>query len=82
MFRQIDRSRTLARSLEGLSNRLARRRGLLPLLGVLLIIISFIVRLAMFVFPHPALDLTWTITHHLGIILAFVGLLLVEPLGR
>lgn len=82
MFRQLDRSRTISRSLEGLSARLARRRGLLPLIGVLLVVISFVIRLIMLASPHPVLDLAWTLTHHVGILMALIGLLLVEPLGR
>jgi TRAP-type mannitol/chloroaromatic compound transport system permease small subunit len=82
MFRQLDRSRTISRSLEGLSARLARRRGLLPLIGVLLVVISFVIRLIMLASPLPILDLAWTLTHHIGILMALIGLLLVEPLGR
>jgi hypothetical protein len=86
MFRGIDRSKTLSRSLEGMSNTLAKRRGLLPILGVALVVISFIIRLIMVALPGspvlPILDLVWTITHHLGIIIALIGILLIEPLGR
>jgi hypothetical protein len=86
MFRGIDRSKTLSRSLEGLSNTLAKRRGSLPVFGVLLIVISFLVRLLMpFAAETPAyavLDFVWTITHHLGIIIALIGILLIDPLGR
>ncbi len=85
MFRGIDRSKTLSRSLEGMSNTLAKRRGLLPLMGILLVIVSFIIRLIMpFTVGLPAyavLDLLWTITHHLGILMALIGILLIEPLG-
>jgi hypothetical protein len=86
MFRGIDRSKTLSRSLEGMSNTLAKRRGLLPILGVALVVISFIIRLIMVALSGspilPVLDLIWTITHHLGIIIALIGILLIEPLGR
>jgi hypothetical protein len=86
MFRGIDRSKTLSRSLEGMSNRLAKRRGLIPLVGLLLIIMSFVIRLIMpFMSGAPVfavLDLLWTITHHIGIIIALIGILLIEPLGR
>jgi hypothetical protein len=86
MFRGIDRSKTLSRSLEGMSNSLAKRRGLLPIIGVLFVVISFIIRLIMpLTVGTPAfgiLDLLWTITHHLGIIIALIGILLIEPLGR
>lgn len=86
MFRGIDRSKTLSRSLEGLSNTLAKRRGVLPLVGVLLVIISFAIRLVMMIVAgtpaYAVLDLLWAVTHHLGIILALIGILLIEPLGR
>ncbi len=82
MFRGIDRSTGLARLIERLSAGLARRRGLPIVLGVLLIFISFIVQLANFSVGSRTLDLIWTITHHLGLLLALIGILLVEPLGK
>jgi nucleoside recognition membrane protein YjiH len=82
MFRSIDRSKTLSRSLEGMSASLAKRRGLIPVIGVILIIISFAVHLVSLAFPIPLLEIIWSITHHLGLILALIGLLLIEPLGR
>ncbi len=81
MFRWIDRSSVLARLLENLSSSLAKRRGLPIVLGVLLIIISFIVQLLNLVAPSGALDLIWTITLHTGLLFALIGVLLVEPLG-
>jgi hypothetical protein len=30
----------------------------------------------------PALDVAWPITHHVGLLLALIGLLLVDPLGQ
>lgn len=82
MFKRIDRSPTLARMLERLSATLARQRGLPVVIGVLLIGISFIVHLIGMGSPSQLLSLIWSITHHLGLIIAFVGLLLIEPLGR
>ena len=82
MFRRIDRSPALARLLERLSAWLARRRGLLALIGAGLVLVSFIVHLINLSAASPALDLIWSIAHHLGILLGLIGLLLVEPLGR
>jgi len=82
MFRWIDRSPLLARLFERITAALARQTGLLAIIGLLLIIISFIIHLISLALPHPALDLAWSITHHLGIIIAIIGILLVEPLGR
>ncbi len=82
MFRRIDRSPTLARLLERLSAALARRRGLPIVLGVILVAVSFIVQLVNVYNPSQVLDLLWTITLHLGLLLALIGLLIVEPLGQ
>ncbi len=81
MFKWIDRSRLLSRLLESLSSTLAAKRGLLTVIGILLVIVSFVVHLINLAAPQPVLDWIWSITHHLGIIIAFIGLLLVEPLG-
>ena len=82
MFKFIDRSPALARFLEHLTATLARRRGLPIVLGVILVAISFVVSLIGVYSPSRMLDLLWTITHHLGLLLALIGLLLVEPLGQ
>ena len=75
MFRWIDRSPLLARLFERITATLARQTGLLAVIGLLLIIVSFVIHLISLALPHPALD-------HLGIIIAIIGILLVEPLGR
>lgn len=82
MFRRIDRSPVLARFLEGVSARLARQRGLPVVLGVVLIAVSFAIQLVNLAAPAPLLDLLWTLTHHIGLLTALIGLLLIEPLGR
>ena len=82
MFKRIDRSPALARFLERMSASLARQRGLPIVLGVLLVFISFVVQLINVYNPSQALDLIWTITHHLGLLFALIGLLVVEPLGQ
>jgi hypothetical protein len=82
MLRWIDRSAALAHLIERLSAFLARRRGLPVIVGALLIAVSFIVQLVNVYAPSQTLDLLWTITHHLGLLVALIGLLLVEPLGQ
>jgi hypothetical protein len=81
VFRRIDRSSSIARFLEGLSAWLAKRRGLPIVIGVLLIVVSFVISLIAVYAPSPFLSLLWSLTHHLGIIIALIGLLLVQPLG-
>lgn len=82
MFKRIDRSPALARFLERMSASLARQRGLPIVLGVLLVAISFVVQLINIYTPSQTLDLIWTLTHHLGLLFALIGLLVVEPLGQ
>lgn len=82
MFKRIDRSPALARLLENLSATLARQRGLPIVIGVLLVAVSFIIQLVNVATPSQTLDLLWTITLHVGLLSALIGLLMVEPLGQ
>jgi hypothetical protein len=82
MFRRIDESRGLGKLIEGLSGTLAKQRGLPILIGVGLVLVSFIISLVNYAVNVPVLDLLWSITHHLGLLSALIGILLVEPLGK
>jgi predicted phage tail protein len=82
MFRQIDGSQRISSLIERLSAWLARRRGLPIVLGILLIIISFILQIINGANPSAAVDTAATITLYLGLLLALIGIALVEPLGR
>ncbi len=82
MFKRIDRSPALARLLERLSATMARQRGLPVVVGVALVLVSFVVGLINVAADSKALDLVWVLTHHLGLLTALIGLLLVEPLGK
>jgi hypothetical protein len=82
MFKWIDRSPQLSKLIENLSAGLARQRGLPIVLGVVLIAISFIVHLVNLGQPSEVLDLLWSITHHIGLLLSLIGFLLVQPLGQ
>jgi vacuolar-type H+-ATPase subunit I/STV1 len=82
MFKGIDRSPAISRLIENTSAGLAKKRGLPIIIGVFLVIVSFIVQLINLAFPSPTLDLIWTLTHHLGLVIALIGILLVEPLGQ
>lgn len=82
MLKWIDRSPALAQLLEKLSSLLARQRGLPVIIGIILVSISFVIQLVNLAAHSALLDLLWTICHHLGIIIALIGILLVEPLGQ
>lgn len=63
---------------DGASEFLAKRPGLLPLVGVAFIILNFLLQ----IFPGSG---SWFVDSnlllHLGLILGVVGLLLIRPLG-
>lgn len=82
MFKWIDQSPALAKLITQLSATLAKQRGLPVLIGIFLIAVSFIISLLDVLVESQILAFLWSITHHLGIIVALIGILLVEPLGR
>jgi hypothetical protein len=61
----------ISRLIDQLSNYLANRKGLLPLIGILLIIINFIFQ----IIPAGWLS-TSNLFMHLGLILSILGLML------
>ncbi len=63
--------------LDKLSNFLAAYPGLLPLIGVLLIIIN----LALNIFAPVSWLADTNLALHVGLILSLIGLLLIKPLG-
>jgi hypothetical protein len=81
MFRRLDRSRRLSTFLERLSAWLARRRGLPIIAGIGFVLLSFICQLVNGATPSPALQTTATLTLYVGLLLALIGIVLVEPLG-
>jgi hypothetical protein len=64
--------RWLSRLVDNASNYFARRKGLLPLLGILLVIINFILP---FIFGLNVITGS-NLFLHLGVILAIFGLML------
>jgi len=65
--------RWLSRLLDNASNYFAHRKGLLPLLGILLVIINFILP---FIFGLDNLVTGSNLFLHLGIIIAIFGMML------
>ena len=67
----------LSRLVDNASNYFARRKGLLPLLGILLVIINYILP---FIFGLDNLVTGSNLFLHLGIILAIFGMMLARAL--
>lgn len=62
----------ISKLLDRLSEYLAHRKGLLPILGILLILVNLLVQ---FIFPNSPLALS-NIFLHIGVIVAIFGLML------
>lgn len=81
MFKKIDQSNILVRLLQQLSSWLAKNRGLPIIVGIVLILVSTILQL----FSSSTDATLHTINLLLqngGIIIALIGILLMEPLGK
>ncbi len=63
----------ISRLLDWLSNYLAHRKGLLPLIGMLLVVLNYIL---FFIFPFGHWLTASNLFLHLGLILAIFGLML------
>jgi hypothetical protein len=81
MFGRLDRSRRISSFIERLSGWLARRRGLPIVGGITLVTLSFVLQLVNGASPSPGLQTAATLTLYLGLLLALIGIVLVEPLG-
>jgi hypothetical protein len=82
MFKRIDQSPTLARLIERLSALLARQRGLPVVIGIALVIVSFIIQLIEVYTESRLLEVIGVITLNVGVLAALIGLLMAEPLGK
>lgn len=59
-----------------MSDFLAKRPGLLPLLGILLVVINLVLQ----IFPADFWVIRSNIFLHIGLITGFIGILLIKPL--
>jgi hypothetical protein len=63
-----------------LSDYLAHRRGMLPLIGLLLIILNFVVHLILGLLGVQSWFASSHLLLHLGLIISIIGILLIKPL--
>lgn len=82
MLRRIDQSPLFARVLEGTSNFISRYRGLPVIIGVVLLIISMVLQIADVYADNQIMQVVGIITHHIGVLIALIGLLLATPIGK
>lgn len=81
-MKKTDGSNYFVRMLENLSNFLAKRRGLPILAGIALIVISGILGFIGLVMNQPILEAVEVVLQTLGMTIALIGILLLEPLGK
>ncbi len=81
MLRWIDRSQFLSKLIERLSTLMAKRRGLPIVVGIVLVGFSFVLQVLDVYSASQTLQLAGVVTHHVGLLLAMIGLLLADPLG-
>lgn len=82
MLRRIDEWKPLSRLIDGLSNLVARQRGLPVIIGIALILLALIFQVINFISPTPFIELLAILFNGVGIIAALIGLLLAAPLGK
>jgi hypothetical protein len=82
MMRRMDESPFLNRMLQTVSARMAKQRGLPVVIGIAMILVSMLVGLLNVALDSKLLDALYVILHDGGIVVALIGLLMVEPLGK
>lgn len=82
MFKRVDQSAVVARFFEFLTAALSKKRGLPVIAGIVLILISFILQLINVFVKSSALDILGVVALHVGVLIALIGLLLAEALGK
>ena len=82
MFKRIDRSETLLKLLARVSDLFAKQRGLPIVIGIALVIVSFVIQTIDVFAGSQLLELLGVITHNLGVLIALIGVVMMIPLGR
>jgi len=82
MFKRINESEALAKFIANLSEFMSKRRGLPVVIGIGIVIVSFVLQIFDVYSDSQLLELISVITLNVGILTALIGLLLSEPLGK
>jgi hypothetical protein len=79
---RLDRSTFIARLIENASASVAQQQGLVPMIGIVLVIVGMILLLVNVFVGHAALAFFGILLEGVGVIAALIGILLIEPLGK
>ena len=81
MLKRIDGSKFLNNILQTVSNTIAAKRGLPVVIGIAFIILSLLIQSVNVFAETDFLELIGVIAHHVGVLIALIGLLLSNALG-
>jgi hypothetical protein len=79
---KLNRSQRLGRGLSLLSGYLANFRGVPVLIGIVLTLVSLLLQILSYTLSSSGLSIIANVSLHVGIIVALIGILLAEPLGK
>jgi hypothetical protein len=82
MFKLLDQSPHLSKLISRISTLLAKQRGLPVVIGIVVIVVGFGFQLIAAYTGSRLLDILGLIAHNLGVLIALIGLLLADPLGK
>lgn len=82
MFKRIDESPLLVRLLARFSAFLSKNKGLPVVVGIALIVVATILQVINVSANSATLELFQIVIQAVGLLLALIGLLLAEPLGK
>ena len=82
MFKRIDESKLLSKFLAYISSLLAKRRGLPIVVGIVLVVVSFVLQVINVSAKSDFVELVGVIVHNAGVLIALLGLTLAIPLGK
>ncbi|MBZ0282763.1 MAG: hypothetical protein K8L97_18625 [Anaerolineae bacterium] len=82
MFKRINESEALAKFIANLSEFMSKRRGLPVVIGIGIVIISFVIQIMDVYSDSQLLQLIGVVSLNIGILTALIGLLLSDPLGK
>lgn len=82
MMKKIDQSPLLSRLIEKAGLLLAKQRGLPVVVGLILVVIGFVFQLVDVYSASQLVEILGIIFHSVGILIALIGLLLADPLGK
>lgn len=82
MFKRIDKSSTISRLIAAFSEFLSQRRGAPVVLGIVISLVGFTFQLINLMNPSPLANIIGIVGQNLGTLIALIGLLISDALGK